>query len=254
MLPVATATDNVDGEITNIEVNTDVISQFYDMNTETYTFTTEGSYEVEYSVLDEAGNLATLILIINVTDTTSLLTSMSYTGYDGYYSSLSNKTTDEQVIDAIAHILRTTLTSYKGYDTSTTFNWILNTDKGGQYILYDTSTFVFDNGTWLTTGWNSGGLGYDFNGNGAYNPSDGDLFVDREHIWPANNMRIMPVDGIRTLNQFTAFVLNDGSFEYRPTGSQRGHFSDLHNMWNADRYANQQLHNDHYFGNTGVFW
>src|SRR5690606_24965669 len=145
-----------------------------------------------------------------------------------------------------------TITSYKGYDKSTTYNWIINPTKGGQYILYDTSNFVFSNGTWLTTGWNSGGLGYDANGNGNYNPADGDLFVDREHVWPAGNMRIMPSSGARSITTFTSFVIAS-NFDHRPSGSQKGHYSDLHNMWNADRRSNQDLHSDRFYGNTGVF-
>src|SRR5690606_17759383 len=184
-----------------------------------YEFMQEGTYEVEYFVSDEAGNSTTLIIVVIVTEGQQLLTDFDFLGFNNYYESLNSITIDSSIINELANILRTTLTSYRGYDTSTTYNWVYNTSKGGQYILYDTSDFVFDNGNWITTGWTSGGLGYDANGDGAYKPADGDLFVDREHIWPANNMRIKPANGSRTLNQFTEFVLNEGDFDYRPTGS-----------------------------------
>src|SRR5690606_19395275 len=101
-----------------------------------------------------------LILKIYVTESSSLLSEFDYSGFNNYYNSLNGLTTDNAIIESLADILRTTITAYRGYSTSTEYNWVLNTTKGGQYILYDTSNFVFSNGTWLTTGWNSNGLGY----------------------------------------------------------------------------------------------
>src|SRR5690606_24964911 len=138
------------------------------------------------------------------------LASFDYSGYSNYYNSLNGLTSDSAIIIELADILRDTLTSYKGYNTSTEYNWVLNTTKGGQYILYDTSSAVFD-GNWITSGWNSGGSG----------PSG--INVDREHIWPANNMQIKPAGNERRLNSFTNFVINTGSFDDRPSGTERGH-------------------------------
>ncbi len=205
-----------------------------------FIFTIEGTYEVTWSVDDEAGNTGTLTLVIIVTNSESLLSEFDYSGYSGYYNSLSGLTSDQEIIDTFAGIIRSTLTSYKGYNTSTEYNWVYNTTKGGQYILYDTSDFVYD-GNWILSGWNSSGIASDELG----------LYVDREHIWPANNMQIKPSNNARSITSFTSFVLNTGGFDDRPSGSEKGHYSDLHNMWNADRTTNQQLHSDHYFGNTG---
>ena len=59
ILPVATATDNVDGEINNIEIDTTLIDIFYNEYLNKYEFTQEGIYEVDYFVSDEAGNSTT---------------------------------------------------------------------------------------------------------------------------------------------------------------------------------------------------
>ncbi len=84
--------------------------------------------------------------------------------------------------------------------------------------------------------------------------------IDREHVWSVSNMRIRPFDLNRNLNTFTDFVINTNYdkrddlnyFDGRPSASNRGHYSDLHNMYNAVRYTNQTLHSNYYYGNTGV--
>ncbi|MBN3490882.1 endonuclease [Acholeplasma equirhinis] len=237
-LPTVTANDNVDGDLTDqVEYDGSMIQSYLVGNQ--YVFTIVGEYEVTWSVEDEAGNSATLKLSIIVVESQPSLLDFEYSGFNGYYNALSGATTDNQMITTFAGILRNTLTSYKGYNTSTEYNWVLSTRKGGQYILYDITDYVFEGG-WITTGWVTNGTGP----NGVN--------VDREHIWPANNMQIRPENSARRLDKFTSFVINTGSFDDRPSGTERGHYSDLHNMWNAERTANQSLHSDHYFGNTGT--
>src|SRR5690606_12601536 len=51
------------------------------------------------------------------------LASFDYSGYSNYYNSLNGLTSDSAIIIELADILRDTLTSYKGYSTSTEYNW-----------------------------------------------------------------------------------------------------------------------------------
>ncbi|MCB9498622.1 MAG: endonuclease [Bacillales bacterium] len=152
-----------------------------------------------------------------------------------YYSSLEGS---DDIITDMALLLRDTI-SYVSYGDAR-YNYAIDSKTGFQYILYDTS------GTNVPLTWGDGGA-IDTDDNGV-----ADYYVDREHIWACNDMRIMPVNKDRTLDSYVGFTINDGTFEYRPDNSSRGHFSDLFNLWNAVRSVNQKLHSDHFFGETGT--
>ena len=151
-----------------------------------------------------------------------------------YYSSLVES---DDIITDMALLLRDTIT-YVSYGDAR-YNYAIDSKTGFQYILYDTSGINVP----LTFG--DGGA-IDTDGD-----KKADYFVDREHIWACNDMRIMPVNKDRTLDDYVGFIINDGSFEYRPDNNSRGHFSDLFNLWNAVRSVNQSLHSDHFYGETG---
>lgn len=155
---------------------------------------------------------------------------MDWSGYNNYYYSLFDS---ESIISDLAFVLRDTV-SYVQYQNATNID-ITNTTKGGQYILYDDTDIVIPLG-----GWPSGG-NYTIDNYGTYS-------VDREHIWACSNMRIMPSSKSRSLSSYVDYEVNDGSFDYRPEQTNKGHFSDMHNLWSAARYANQTLHSDHFFG------
>jgi hypothetical protein len=80
------------------------------------------------------------------------------------------------------------------------------------YVLYDTSMGL------LVNNWGSGG---------AYNG----YTVNREHVWPCSQMKIGTKD--------------------RPTNSDKGHYSDLHNLRISQAYTNGQHGNAFYGSPTG---
>lgn len=83
---------------------------------------------------------------------------------------------------------------------------------------------------------------------GKVTTSDGlEITLNREHVWACNDMRIMPINKSRSLTNYVGYVLNDGSFDYRPDNDNKGHYSDLHNLWNAYASANSS-HSDHFYG------
>lgn len=80
------------------------------------------------------------------------------------------------------------------------------------------------------------------------NVSDGlTITLNREHVWACNDMRIMPTTKSSKLSSYVGYDVNDGSFDYRPNNDSKGHFSDLHNLWNAVGSANSS-HSDHFYG------
>ncbi len=114
-------------------------------------------------------------------------------------------------------------------------------DNGNQVIFYDVpSSTSYRQVTALDLdGWGVGG---------NITTDDYTIAINREHIWACSDMRIMPTNKDRTLDGYVGFDLNDGSFGYRPTNNtDRGHYTDLHNLWNALAGPNGD-HSDHFFG------
>lgn len=229
-LPTVTAMDEVDGDITSlIDIDTESIKSYLTENN-TYIITDKGEYKVTYKVTDSDKNETIYKLSIVVDE-------MEKIEWDliSYYSSLM-KSTDE--ITDLAKLLRSTI-SYVTYGDAR-YNYCVNSVTGYQYVLYDTT------GLNIPLSWGSGGV-IPLDSGATYS-------VDREHIWACNNMRIMPTTKSTTIKTFPTYVINDGTMDYRPGNDSKGHFSDLHNLWNATRSANQNLHSDHFFGGTTVSW
>ena len=98
-LPTATAVDNVDGDISFIDVDTTLINQFYNSSTSQYIFTSTGTYEVEFTAADESGNIATKVITIIVSDDVD--------GYTGYYESI-NGLSGQALVDELYTVLNNT--------------------------------------------------------------------------------------------------------------------------------------------------
>lgn len=152
-----------------------------------------------------------------------------YTANNYYYHKIESST---DVVTDLASIIRNNV-KYVRFDESTSIN-IHNYSKGGQFIFYDSSDVIYPE-----IGWPE---------NGTFTINDSSYYVDREHVWPCSNMRIKPADGSRSTSTFTNFIKNeDDSYDYRPSSSNKGHFSDMHNLITSTRDANQSLHNDNFF-------
>ena len=228
-LPSIQAIDNVDGDISHlVEANLLSIQEFLVEGIQ-YHFTTKGNYPIYFTVSDAAGNTATLTLTIVVSEPDYNWSSIPY------YESLSTST---DVLTDLALLLRSTI-SYVTYGDA---RYVYATyDNGSQAVLYDipsSNSYGKVPATGLD-GWGTNGV---INGDGYT------ITLNREHVWACSDMRIMPYNGSRTLSSgYVNFVLNDGSFDYRPDNSNRGHFTDLHNLWNAIASVNN-THSDHFFG------
>lgn len=215
------AMDNVDGSIScSLEdslVNTSVA----------------GNYTITYSAIDSSDNLATHQETVVVSITT-YLEDLDYSGFSDYYATIDSST---NVIVDMAGLLRSTI-QYVSYGDARYVYTIYS--NGSQVILYDTAvTDSYQNvpATGLD-GWGDGGV---------ITTSEFTITINREHVWACSDMRIMPVNSDRTLDGYVGFELNDGSFEYRPDNTDRGHYSDLFNLWNALATPNM-IHSDHFFG------
>ncbi|MDD4211938.1 MAG: endonuclease [Bacilli bacterium] len=228
-LPSIFAIDDTDGNISNrVESNLLAIDDFHVSGNE-YHFTTSGSYVISFSARDNADNVGTLTLTIEVVAPTYNWSSISY------YSSLSSS---DDVLTDLALLLRSTV-DYVSYGDA---RYVYTTyENGKQVILYDVPTSpsygkVTAEGL---AGWGDGG---NITGDGF------SISINREHVWACNDMRIMPSNQDRTLTTgYVNYVLNDGSFDYRPDNENLGHFSDLHNLWNALASPNS-THSDHFYG------
>jgi endonuclease I len=132
-----------------------------------------------------------------------------------YYAPIYNKQGNELVSSLITLISDMTPVSYG--DSRFALEKIdedIN-NPGYFYTLYDTTENIRIPNTW---------------GNGGHITIDEDtsIGVNREHVWPCNNMR-----------------LKEGA--YRPDNTSKGHYSDLHNLRISQETTNKS-HSDHYFG------
>ncbi len=229
-LPTVSATDNVDGNISNLVItNASAISDYL-IGEGAYHFTATGSFVVTYSVTDETENTATYDLTIEIS-----LPSLNWSTYGTYYTSLSSSS---DVTTDLALLLRSTV-DYVSYGDA---RYVYTTyASGNQVVLYDAPTSDSYNKVTASgeAGWGTGGV---ITGDGFT------ITLNREHVWACSDMRIMPNNSDRTLSTgYVPFILNSGSFDYRPDNGDIGHFSDLHNLWNALASPNG-THSDHFFG------
>ena len=223
-LPVATATDNVDGEINNIEIDTTLIDIFYNEVLNKYEFILEGTYEVDYFVSDEAGNSTTLTIVIIVSVTPI---------YSGYYESINGLEGLE-----LSNELYTILNDTGSYSTTTYGDardiliesdvWVeFNTDY--IYLIY-TDTLKGS----VNDGYPDHGYALPiWNPNSTWN---------REHVWAKSLF---------------------GTGNYNPGASTRGIDADMHNLRAADTNVNStrnnniftnQIYNASGFGNYSSQW
>ena len=158
----------------------------------------------------------------------------NFFGFDNYYQSLNSS---PEVINDLARLLRSSINYVSYGDARYVY---VKYDNDSQVILYDVSTSQTYRKVpaYGTVGWGTGGV---------ITTPDFTVTINREHVWACNDMKIMPVTKARTLSKYVDFLLNDGSFDYRPDNNEKGHFTDLHNIWNSLATPNQ-VHNDHFYG------
>ena len=164
------------------------------------------------------------------------LEDLDYTGYGDYYLLLNDS---DNVIHDLAILLRDTI-DYVSYGDA---RYVYATyDNDSQVIMYDvpSSTSYRKVPATGTLGWGSGGV---------ITTSEFTISINREHIWACSDMRIMPINKDKTLDGYVEFVINNdvNSFNYRPGNNDRGHYTDLHNLWNALAGPNG-THSDHFYG------
>ena len=241
------ATDDRDGEVDCVLNDTNLPLELVG---ESYYLNTVGSYTITYSATDAAGNTRTRDLTITISESTDL-NSIDYTGFGDYYTSLNSST---DVVTDLAKLLRNTI-SYVSYGDA---RYVYATyDDGSQAIMYDvpTSASYGKVPATGTAGWGDGGK---ITGDGY------SISINREHVWACNDMRIMPVGGAQTVSTYPKYTLLTGSFDYRPQNTNKGHYTDLHNLWNALAGPNG-THSDHFYGeengssvgtylNNGIFY
>ncbi|WP_299883825.1 reprolysin-like metallopeptidase [uncultured Lacinutrix sp.] len=163
----ATATDNVDGNLTSSIVTTGSVNTAL-----------EGVYTIRYNVSDAAGNAAT-----EVTRTVTVTAPVSVT----YCSSNGNNTNDEYIsrvqvgsIDNTSGV-GTTSTGYSDFTSTST-----NLSKG-------VSTTITITPTWTGTIYREGyGVFIDYN-------QDGDFTDSGETVWTQSRTRTTPVSGSFTV-------------------------------------------------------
>ncbi len=164
------------------------------------------------------------------------LEDLDYSGYSDYYVSIDIST---DVITDLALLLRSTI-AYVSYGDARYVYTIYDNDS--QVVLYDIPTSDSYRNVPATglDGWGDGGdiITVDFS-----------ISLNREHVWACDDMRIMPINSDRTLDSYVGFELNEDDviFDYRPSNTDRGHYSDLHNLWNALASPNI-THSNHFFG------
>lgn len=175
-----------------------------------------------------------LILYAKWVQDASDLTAIDYNGFSNYYTQLE---TSDDIIADLASILRGTIDYISYGDARYVYT---KYDNDSQVILYDVpSSVTYRNvPAYGTAGWGTGGV---------ITTTSFTVTINREHIWACNDMQIMPVNADRTLDGYVGYKLNDNSFDDRPSNTDRGHYSDLHNLWNALAGPNG-VHSDHFFG------
>jgi len=199
-----------------------------------FVFSLAGSYEITYYAEDSSGNysIETISITVHEYIPPTDLENIDYSGFNNYYISLNDS---YDVITDLAWLLRDTI-YYKSYDDARYV--YVSYDEDYQVVLYDYSgstTYGL-----VPKEWGDGGKIY----------VDDVLFitVEREHVWACNDMRIKPTTGQQTITEYVDYVLNeDNTFNYRPSGHNKGHYSDLHNIWISLGSANGS-HSDHFYG------
>lgn len=224
------ATDDRDGEVDCVLDDTSLPLELVEGS---YYLNTVGSYTITYYATDAAGNTNTRDLIITVSDSTDLY-SIDYTGFGDYYTSLNSSM---DVVTDLAGLLRNSI-QYVSYGDA---RYVYATyADGSQAVMYDVPTSS-SYGKVPATGISGWGNGGSISGDGY------SVTINREHVWACNDMRIMPITGAQTINRYTGFTLLSGSFDYRPDNNNKGHYTDLHNLWNALAGPNSS-HSDHFYG------
>ena len=189
VLPNVLAIDNVDGDISHLVTsNLNSISSF-NVEDKTYLFTSIGTYDISFYVTDEAGNSVSLSITIIVVELTP-----DFTLYDNYYNSLKNS---EDIITDMALLLRSGI-SYISYGDA---RYVYTTySNGNQVVLYDVpSSSSYGKVTSIgLDGWGNGG---------SIVTDDYSITLNREHVWPCNNMKIMPSTESRSLSSYVPFIL-----------------------------------------------
>lgn len=230
VLPVATATDDVDGNISNlVTTNLNSINGFL-VAENTYVFSSPGSYDISFYVSDLSGNSVSLSFTILVTEYEVI----DFSLYDEYYISLE---TSSDIITDMAYLLRSTVNYISYGDARYVYTVYSN---GNQVVMYDVPTSLsYGKVTAIgEAGWGDGG---------KITTDDFEISLNREHVWPCNNMWIMPNNSSRSLTTYVPFIVHSSTWDYRPTNTNKGHFSDLHNLWHSLASPNS-THSDRYYG------
>lgn len=224
------AIDDIDGEVDCV-IDDRYLPLIYQDGY--YYFSAPGSYIIIYTATDKAGNTSNFHLEIVVLEGITLYT-IEYSGFDDYYISLNSSS---DIITDLAFLLRSTI-QYVSYGDA---RYVYATyEDGSQVILYDVPG--------SSSYHNVSAIGQDGWGDRGNISGDGfNITINREHVWACNDMRIMPISGKQTISSYETFVLQSGSFDYRPGNTNKGHYTDLHNLWNALAGPNG-THSDHFYG------
>jgi len=231
LLPSATATDNVDGNLTSaIQIDTSSIDHLYNIDTNSYNFIEENEYDVIYSVKDSSDNLTEFILRIIVTDNPPV----EEPDYTGYYETL-NGLTGQAFNDELYRILNNT-----GTNDTTTYG-------EARYILEQSDVWIGNNTDYMyliysDTLRGSVNDGYPFDGYGIPAWEGTTATWNREHVWAKSLF---------------------GTGNYDPSNSSRGIAADMHNLRAADSTVNSTRSNNKFinqvyvstgFGNYNGMW
>ncbi|MFA5693519.1 MAG: endonuclease [Acholeplasmataceae bacterium] len=195
-------------------------------------FNESGSYIITYTAMDQSGNVGYLEITIRVYETLgSILTDIDYS--NGYYQTLDNINDDITLIEELAYLLRDTI-EYQKYEEARFI--YASYDEDYQVVFYDYEGRD-----------NSYGLIPHEWGNGGYVTLDNGTVVklEREHVWACSDMMIMALGN--DSSKYEGYAINDGSTNYRPGNSSRGHYSDLHNLWLSIGSANG-THSNYFYG------
>ena len=224
-LPVASATDNVDGVLTDSIIYDDSsIALYYDAISESYIITEPGIYYIYFSVTDSSNNETLFVIKISVTETGEVV-------YEGYYASIDGLSGND-LINELYNLLSST-------DKKT------NTYGDARYILEESDVWVNYNTNYsylIYTDTLKGSVSQGYPDEGPANAIwDGGVSWNREHVWAKS-------------------LLGNG---YDATNSTKGIAADMHNLRAADTNVNSTRNNNKFtsevyisggFGNYGGEW
>lgn len=230
-----TVWDNVDGFDLVVSLNDDLLYEALVVNG-VLKFDKEGTYQIVYSAVDSSGNTSNLVITIRVySGEVSVLEDLDFSGFNNYYKNLNSSS---DVIFDLAYLLRDTI-RYQQYGVSRYLFVPYTAGSDKQAVLYD---YPARDNTYklIPFNWGNGGVFTLSNGRSVK--------LEREHVWPASDMLIRPNNNSKSNTTYVPYELNiNKAFDYRPDNANRGHYTDMHNLWLSIGSANG-THSNYYYG------